>query len=250
MAAEIISLATMLTGVGGGVIIPFVNKLLGPSADELGITIAEHARIYRLKNAFNLFRKANEMAVKAGFEPQQVSMKTFLPLLEGASLEEENSIVDKWAALLANASNPTKKVDVKPVYADILRQLTPQEAQLLDNLFSNANYLNEITPFKRPDDYYYDIDSFHKLNATNQLLTLKHQLAKLGSHLWAKQALSALIDSLLRQRLLVPHKEHANMETTNSGHNSPEVTHVFFTSLGYDFMLACSPPKKAQKTST
>jgi hypothetical protein len=37
MAAELISLATLLTGAGGGILVPFINKLLGPGAEELGV---------------------------------------------------------------------------------------------------------------------------------------------------------------------------------------------------------------------
>ena len=53
------------------------------------------------------------------------------PIVQNASLEEDDSLRGKWSALLANAALSDK---ILPAYAEILRQLTPPQARILDHL--------------------------------------------------------------------------------------------------------------------
>jgi hypothetical protein len=66
-----------------------------------------------------------------------VPLKTLLPLLEYASLEQEDDLQEKWAALLANAS-ASGPILVLPGFSDILKQLSPQEARLLDGIYDRV----------------------------------------------------------------------------------------------------------------
>jgi thioesterase domain-containing protein len=52
--------------------------------------------------------------------------------LEAASLEEEESVQELWARLIANAADPTKETTVKKVYVDILKSLSPAEVAFLE----------------------------------------------------------------------------------------------------------------------
>lgn len=61
-----------------------------------------------------------------------------LPLVQAAALESDVSLVEKWAALLANAADPTQRVQVQPAFAEVLRQLTPTDALVLQKLYFPA----------------------------------------------------------------------------------------------------------------
>ena len=234
--ADIISLATMLAGAGSGVLVPFVNKLLGPSAEELGASIAEHARIYRLQNTINVFKKAQKMVAEAGFEPKQVHMKTLLPLLEGASLEDVPNLSDKWAALLANAANPNETVGVKPIFADILRQLMPKDAQLLDQLFGETE-LNKMVRGTLDPEITAQPHFRKTVAMTRHLSLFRSDRDKAAQH-----EFEAIIDNLLRQRLLVLALPGKAASSIFSGDHKPHMFAAYFTSLGYDFMMACTSP--------
>src|SRR4051812_19777659 len=84
----------------------FASRVTGAPSQELGAWIADHIRFRRWKSEIKILRKAREHAEKAGFAPQEVPLKTLAPLLEGGSLEDEDDdeMIDRWAALLANAS--------------------------------------------------------------------------------------------------------------------------------------------------
>lgn len=236
------TLTKMLASTGEGVVLPFFNKLLGPGAEELGLVIAERARIYRLKNTFQLFKKAQELVQEAGFEPKQVNLKTLLPLMEGASLEDDADLAHKWAALLANAANSVAPTTIKPVYSDILRQLTPQDAQVLDILVVHAdtmNYTGEVSP----DDTQFFSPTAKKGRAVRHLIELNY-LRSYGGELHEVEDFDSIIDNLLRLRLLVeaPQQQGKGIVFTAMSNMRPTHNRLFFSSLGYDFMLACTPP--------
>jgi Abortive infection alpha len=55
-------------------------------------------------------------------------------MIEGASLEEDPNLQDKWANLMANAADPRRKYDISPLFQTILRELSPRDALFLDAL--------------------------------------------------------------------------------------------------------------------
>ena len=72
------------------------------------------------------------MLKKAQLEPQPVPGRILFPLMQYASLEEDDDLRAKWTALLANAASPGPENQILPAYAEILRQLTPPQAKILD----------------------------------------------------------------------------------------------------------------------
>nr|WP_255519702.1 Abi-alpha family protein [Cupriavidus sp. IK-TO18] len=64
-----------------------------------------------------------------------IPLKLAIPYLEAAALEDDDSLQDKWAALLVNAANPAKSVDLSRSYIAILEEITPFEAALLDKIY-------------------------------------------------------------------------------------------------------------------
>src|SRR5580698_7329869 len=117
-----------------GAVVPFtsiVKKMLGPAADELAEMWRDQVRLYRYGRQVKCIEKAEKMAKEAGFTPKAVPIKLLFPLLEGASLEEDETLHDMWAALLANASSPEHSANVRPGFIAILKQMAPDEAALL-----------------------------------------------------------------------------------------------------------------------
>ena len=55
--------------------------------------------------------------------------------VEGASLEEEDTVQDLWAALLFNAHDANSGVKIEKIFVDLLRSIGHAEASLLEALF-------------------------------------------------------------------------------------------------------------------
>jgi DNA-binding MarR family transcriptional regulator len=143
----------------GKTISRFVEKVAGPAADEVGLMLQDSVKVYRLKNQLRLMKKAEEILEKSGKDPKTVPYRTLLPILEKGSLEDDDLLNDKWAALLANAADAVRNSAVTPSYPNILEQISPVEAQILDYLYSSlkdndfreAQHLIDICDFAELD---------------------------------------------------------------------------------------------------
>jgi len=107
-----------------------VQITMGVPYEELDRRI--HAR--RRELAQEVLTKAQEMIREAVVQSGPIPMKTVVPLLDYASLEEDEYLREKWAAMLANAAVSSGKVHTS--FAEVLRQLTPQGVLFLDALFT------------------------------------------------------------------------------------------------------------------
>lgn len=123
----------------------FLDKLAGPATAELGLLFADRVRMYRLKNSLRMLKKAKGMLDAAGIEPTAVPLRTLLPLLEGASLEDNESLSDKWACLLAAAADSHRSGFVLPSYPQILKCLSPLDAKVVDLIYSNEQSGGSVT---------------------------------------------------------------------------------------------------------
>ena len=133
-------LAKLSTVVGAAV--PFtaiVKRILGPAADEIAERVRDEIRVYRFGRQLSLLQKAERMAHEAGFTPKAVPTKLLFALLEGASLEENEELHDKWATLLTNAASPKMADWVRPSFTETLRLMPPEAARFLDAAYASAS---------------------------------------------------------------------------------------------------------------
>jgi hypothetical protein len=82
----------------------FLTKAVGSPGEEIGGTLADRIRFRRFRSQVRMVEKAQEMFQKRGLDPATVPTKVIAPLLDGVSLEDEESMIDRWAALLAKCS--------------------------------------------------------------------------------------------------------------------------------------------------
>jgi len=113
----------------------FLEKLVGPSAEEIGLILQDKVRLWRVKNQISILNKAQEFCVKNKINPNHIPIKTLVPLLEYGSLEDDLKIQEKWASLLAHASDSTTENNIIASYAQMLSQLSSREVVILDRHF-------------------------------------------------------------------------------------------------------------------
>jgi len=113
-----------------------LRKIVGPLADEMGESLGVVARHYRYKLAVKMYQKTERMLTDAGINPHAVPPRLFLPMIENASMQDDEGLHTRWAALLANAA--ASPDSVHPSFIEVLRQLTPDDAHLLDRPFNSC----------------------------------------------------------------------------------------------------------------
>jgi hypothetical protein len=109
------------------------HKLAGPLAEELGLMFGDKAREYRVRNWISVEKQVRQMLAEANAEPHSIPPRQFLPLLEGASLEDEPTLQERWAALIANFA--TSDFDMPAVFIEFLKELSPIEAIALNRMW-------------------------------------------------------------------------------------------------------------------
>jgi hypothetical protein len=63
-------------------------------------------------------------------------LKLAIPLFEAASLEDDDYLQDLWVRLLVNAANADSHINLQRAYIEILEQITPLEALILQRIYS------------------------------------------------------------------------------------------------------------------
>lgn len=109
----------------------FVDKLVSPSIEELGLLVRDQISLWRFGNQVKILNKAKALCEKHGVKVKSISPKLLCPYLENASLEDDDELQDKWAALLSNMVDSRQNVQ-SHVFPYILSQLSKDEFILLE----------------------------------------------------------------------------------------------------------------------
>lgn len=132
--------AEVLGGAAG--LRSFLGKLLGPALSETGGLIADPIAEWRKgisarrRERFDHITSSTKAHLEATqTEPIQIPDYIALPLIETATLIDDESLQEKWAWLLANAAMPDATLPVSPLFPKILANLSPREAKFLDVIF-------------------------------------------------------------------------------------------------------------------
>jgi hypothetical protein len=110
-----------------------LDQLLGPAATEVGLSLGDSAKVWRFKRQIRLFQEVKRLVDQSGEDIKPIAPRLFFPILEAASVEDDDEMQTRWAALLSNEAINTGSVH--PSFIDILKQMAPRDARFLDRLF-------------------------------------------------------------------------------------------------------------------
>ena len=102
-----------------------VRELSGPAATEVGLMFGDALRVWRLKRAVRYLQDVEQVASRAGLRLKPVAPRLLFPILDSASLEDDEDLHQRWVALLTNAARTDFGGKFLPSFPDILKQLTP-----------------------------------------------------------------------------------------------------------------------------
>lgn len=208
-----------------------IQKIAGPAAEEFGLTLKDHVRLVRLKRQVRLWQRAKEFLEQASIDPKRVPLKLLGPIIESGSLEEDDLLQDKWAALLANAATGHED-EIHPSFVEVLKQVSSLEALFLDTLFSLRHHKGPRGEGKLGDDQLIT----GMFPALKNELSTKTQRAKVAD-IRRKFDETGLNLNLDRLGLVKVEKLSA------------EVFWYEMTRFGVRFITACQSPKKEATTS-
>ncbi|KAA0887987.1 Abi-alpha family protein [Oryzomonas rubra] len=116
----------------------FISRYVGTSLSEAFGIFEDKLKYMRWERQVRLMQRANDFLLKEGFSQptQAIPMKFAVPLLEAASLEDDDYLQDLWAKLIVNAAIEESDITINRTFIDILERLSPLEAKILDVVYA------------------------------------------------------------------------------------------------------------------
>lgn len=115
----------------------FISRYIAGSIEQ-GMGIFEDKLKYmRWERQIRLMQRAEQLLKEIGLNrpTRAIPLKLAIPLFEAASLEDDDYLQDLWARLLVNAANAECHISLQRVYIEILEQITPLEANILQKIY-------------------------------------------------------------------------------------------------------------------
>ena len=104
-----------------------------------------------MKNQIKMLAKAQEICNQNNIPLKQLSVKTLVPLLEYSSLEDNETLQEKWSNLLVNLIDKKENYE-SSIFPFILNQLSSNELLIIEKIYNYKNENSHIID-------YYSIDS-------------------------------------------------------------------------------------------
>lgn len=127
----------------------FFAKVFKSPIDEISNIIHDKLRFIRWKRLVEMSDEVNNILKERGvIETRALAPKLAIPLIEDASLEDNDEIKSLWSKLLANALDPNFKDDIRYGFIEMLKNITGREALLLKKLYEALvakNFLSDLS---------------------------------------------------------------------------------------------------------
>ncbi|MEN8374618.1 MAG: Abi-alpha family protein [Gemmatimonadota bacterium] len=224
------------------------RNLLDPVTKQTGELLADYVRDLREK------RKANAMAVVqrgreiVGESPvsdlASIPAQRLVPLLEAASLAEDETLREMWASLLATSLTVEAPETMSASYVEILRQLSPFDARVLNGVFirfgwprGGAVYVGgQPEPLGDVSTRDFGL-SLHNLRRLG--------LVELGTRATERfREISEAVEELVeRERARDSRYYGHQFWSLSSREKPPSSGSAVLSRLGHDFLLSCMPPR-------
>lgn len=120
---------------------PYLLKVLGAPLEQVGGLLAspfEEMRRRRSERLAKIAANAAEQMRTVSAEPIQIPDYLAMPLLERATLVDDEDLQQMWASLLANASHPERAADITQAFPGMLAGISPRDAKFLQLFFDAA----------------------------------------------------------------------------------------------------------------
>lgn len=200
----------------------FISNLIKEPLKEASGMITDKLKIIRYKRQVRMVDEVNKMLeAREITETKPVPLKLAIPLVENASIEEDNNLQDLWNKLIVNAMDSGFENEIRYSYIEIIKSLTSLDANFLRTMYNsllaqNCN-LDKISDYSLKKEQLCDI---MKINMDDCIIS---------------------IYNLFRVQCLAP--AVLKMGGISSGGESPSiykgVDQVTMTPLGRRFVEAC-----------
>jgi hypothetical protein len=111
----------------------FLHTVIGPGIEHLGGAFNDWARTYRYERALKLADRVEQIHRERHLKGKTVPIapRLAIPLLDQATLENDETLGEMWAGLIANSTDPNRHVEARRSLVHLLSELEPIDALVL-----------------------------------------------------------------------------------------------------------------------
>ena len=225
----------------------FLGKLISPTLEEIGLLLSDNIKFIRYKNQIKILLKAKEYVEKKNIKIKEIPIKILVPLLENASLEDDEDLQDKWAKMLTNMVNSEYNLQ-NQIFPYLLSQISIEEFEELKRLS-----LKEIDNLKNKEKLrnLIQTDQFSFKKDTKEAKKEVEKVEQDGFLIYIEGFESSNLERLGLIRQLPPKILIEEFRTGNSNHEQSEEWHQLdvkydsedfgyrITELGEKFLNIC-----------
>lgn len=206
----------------------FFAKVLGEPAETAAGILGDKLKFMRWERQIRLVDRAEEINRKRGILGHEIPVppKLAIPIIENASLEENDSLQDLWVKLLSSSQGEETSGNVRAAFIDIIKQLEVLDVSLLNlifNSYSRAVNENVISSEASPTKVAFPKGEIIRLLGISE------------------KTYEDSVDNLMRVRCLC--SEVKIIQGIGLGGENPTIDKgyesICITSLGVGFVLAC-----------
>ncbi|WP_421792034.1 hypothetical protein [Hyphobacterium sp.] len=125
-----------------------LDKIFGKSGSEVGEYLADKVRFHRWRSLNKLLDKANNYASDHDIRAEFPSLKVLVPIVESATLEDDDDLLEFWARLLVAAGDASSATIAN--HRQILASISSDEAKLIES----TKVFDDGRCFSRPSANY------------------------------------------------------------------------------------------------
>jgi len=162
----------------------WVAPFIGGSLEQVMGMFRDKLAYMRWERQVRLVQRAKQFLAERGLSSgtRPIPMKLAIPLLQAASLEEDDELQDIWANLLVNAADANSGVEIRRAYISILEELTPLDVRILSTIYSNPALPEQaqLLTYDLPDRIHTDKPQGDLPRPSEEVTLALGNLARLG----------------------------------------------------------------------
>lgn len=218
--------------------VDLLRRLAGSAADQVGLMLSDKVWEYRANNLIKITLRVQQKLREAGLPANSVSPRLLLPIIDNCSVENNETLQEMWAGLLATASQEADSMS--PSFIETLKQLTPDEARHLEYVVTETAKDDKVEALPRrapiPDSLYRNLDE-------NQIEIPFDTFERLGliRREWSMY-INGLRGMRWREESGEPYPSPESIAESINEELTPEYS-LFFTEYGIRFLDACRGPR-------
>ena len=111
----------------------------GPAREVVGI-LEDYVKVVRFERRVRLAGRVRKVLIEKGMTgpTRKIPLNIAVPLLENATLEEDDDLLEVWARLLVNGSDAGSGIELRRAFVSVLAEMTSLDVRSLAQIESAA----------------------------------------------------------------------------------------------------------------